>query len=483
MKRTLGQCIFISCVIFSCQDEPGKPQTSVHTTHILNYLNEVKSAASEENKIKIDWLITSLDFRHVYVEELSADEDVLIVRAPRLNGFDNKTVLKAVFFLNRGKIVRSHLIEFDQVTSNHNELAVSLFRNTFNATGYSGTVAYYSLMQDKLFATTVENGSLVANANANRRHTVHPHGRETGCTDWYLVTTYYYASGLKRTTEEYLYTTCDDGCTNTRVSGRLDCGGGSTGTTSQPSFPTNPQHGDEYEFRDPTGKIVVYRFDSTISTWTIAVIMLPEVVIQSNPQTYPYLLTESPIHNLVIFAPDNFAYTFNAYTGIWKGTPVGDRPLFEYSDKCQGLQNAWSNYPNNEVYGYITADGKFIVTNILSATGGSAFGTYSYNGTTYYPFPASQGAPTLSYAGMVETAGYYLIPVVASVHTHSPCRTDGSNGVSHPVGSDDKSFAASHPELNHWVIGCGAIGQYNGTDDSFSNVQSGNLSALCSSVH
>lgn len=162
---------------------------------------------------------------------------------------------------------------------------------------------------------------------------------------------------------------------------------------------------------------------------------------------------------------------------------VGNKPLYEYNNKCQGLQDIWNNFPNNEMFGYITSDGKLIVTNQQSFTGGSAFGTYSFNGVTYYPYPVSQGAPSQSYSGMITTNTYYFIPVVASVHTHSPCRSDGTNGVSHSVGADDISFASSHPQLNHWVIGCNAIAQYNATSSSFFNIQSGSLSTSCNAIN
>lgn len=162
---------------------------------------------------------------------------------------------------------------------------------------------------------------------------------------------------------------------------------------------------------------------------------------------------------------------------------AGDKPIMEYADKCQGLQDIWNNYPNNEVSGYITNDGQLLVIDILPLNGGATWGTYRYNGVSYYPYPVSQGAPANSYAGMVQSAGYYLIPVVASVHTHSPCRTDGTNGVSHPVGNEDRVRASEqNAHINHWVIGCGAIAQYDGNSENFYNVQTGNLLSLCQNI-
>jgi len=97
----------------------------------------------------------------------------------------------------------------------------------------------------------------------------------------------------------------------------------------------------------------------------------------------------------------------------------------------------------------------------------------------YYPYPKSQGATSLSYGGMIENNSYYFIPVEASIHTHTPCRQDGSDGVSHAVGSEDKQFAAQYPGINHWVVGCGAIAQYNGNNNNFYNKSSGSLSSIC----
>jgi hypothetical protein len=161
---------------------------------------------------------------------------------------------------------------------------------------------------------------------------------------------------------------------------------------------------------------------------------------------------------------------------------LGDRPLSEFQDKCVGLQNTWNTYPNNEVAGYVTWDGQLLVTNIIGQQGGAIFGTYYYNGVTYYPYPMTQGPPSNTYAGMQQSAGYYLIPVLASFHTHSPCISDGTDGVSHPVGTDDRASAAASPHINHWVIGCDAIAQFDSSNPSFYNIQTGSLSVLCSNV-
>lgn len=114
----------------------------------------------------------------------------------------------------------------------------------------------------------------------------------------------------------------------------------------------------------------------------------------------------------------------------------------------------WNNYPNNETMGYITRDGSLLLTNVAGVSGGQVSGAYEYeDGTTYYTWPISQGPPAKQYEGIIRRAGYYLVPVVASVHTHTPCRRDGTDGVSHPVGNNDNRLAYAYPNINPWVIG------------------------------
>jgi hypothetical protein len=159
----------------------------------------------------------------------------------------------------------------------------------------------------------------------------------------------------------------------------------------------------------------------------------------------------------------------------------GPKPKKEYKDKCSGLIDIWQSYPNNEVFGYITIDGQLIVTGIGSQNGAEGGGVYVFDGQAYYP---SQEKPDNNYAGMtiIKNGDFYLIPIVSSVHTHSPCRDDGSSGVSQTVSSDDKNFAADYPEIRHWVIGCNSIAQFNGINNYYFNKSFGSIESNCSKV-
>ena len=54
--------------------------------------------------------------------------------------------------------------------------------------------------------------------------------------------------------------------------------------------------------------------------------------------------------------------------------------------------------------------------------------------------------------------------------------------VTHQVSGGDRGRAEARPEINHWVVGCGAIAQFNGGENFF-NKKTGSLSSLCSSIN
>lgn len=169
---------------------------------------------------------------------------------------------------------------------------------------------------------------------------------------------------------------------------------------------------------------------------------------------------------------------------------MGPKPIKEYStdNRCAGLQAMWNDYPNNEAVGFVTKDGKLIVTGVVSNDGGGFKGLYRYaNPVTeldeyYYTYPVAEGAPSLIYDGMLTRGDNYFIPVSASVHTHTPCRADGTNGVSHTVSDADQDLATKYPALKNWVIGCDAIAQFDNSSSNFFNTHTGPISTTCSFI-
>ena len=116
----------------------------------------------------------------------------------------------------------------------------------------------------------------------------------------------------------------------------------------------------------------------------------------------------------------------------------GDKPLDVFEDKCAGLADLWnrSNGTGNpEVYGVLTEGGNFLVTQELDAAGGQVDGLYRQddpttgNEITYFFYPVSQGPVFLPGDNVRSNGTYYFIPITATVHSHSPCITDGTDGI------------------------------------------------------
>lgn len=328
MRKIISLTIWAFTFIFSaCFQESFTPTVdSIYKESIVNFLDNLKLQTHDNSeKQKVENLVDGIDFKNIKTYDLKGTEELLITDISKIDGFESQGVLKAIFFINQGELVRSNIVEFSNYNPNHNELIVSILNFDFNPEKYSGKVTFYNPYQVVHFFNVFENGKLVksGNLNRNRNHNT-TGGRANACIDWYLVTTYYYSDGSKRTTDQYLFTTCDDECNTTRIaSGRVKCGGGGeTPGTGAPLFPSNPQDGEEYEFTNKDGIKTIYKYDSQNNAWTVFLVTLADVVVQSQPQTYPYLLTDGPSHGLTVLGPDNFLYVYDAWYASWEAQPM-----------------------------------------------------------------------------------------------------------------------------------------------------------------
>lgn len=163
----------------------------------------------------------------------------------------------------------------------------------------------------------------------------------------------------------------------------------------------------------------------------------------------------------------------------------GDKPIYENENKCNGLNQLWTYSQNSgdEYAAVLTADGAILITQQLNTASGGISGIYEFNGITYYQYPTSQGAPSRTYQGQLESVGRYFIPIVATIHSHTPCLNDGTDGITNNTINDDQNFASHYPNINHYIIGCNAIGEFNGNSNQAFNIQTGNLSSTCNNIN
>lgn len=198
-----------------------------------------------------------------------------------------------------------------------------------------------------------------------------------------------------------------------------------------------------------------------------------EPLIKGKDNSHPDFSVSPPSNNIIDFDVND----------VYNGN--GQKPIAEYSDKCQGAQAIWNmSFSNNrEVVGLLTSDGKIMIVAMLGYDGGSWGGLYPYYGTTYYTYPESQGATLQSYTGLIQSAHQYFIPIVATIHTHNPCIQMGGNGISDIILSQgDHDLAARFQNNKHYIIGCDALGSFNQFNDSPILLQSGSLSNTCNQI-
>lgn len=358
MRKLLYNSFLIYTILLtSCLDQVDvQPPDSIYKEDILSYFDKLQNKITNDfQKKQIEELTQSIDFKRLEIYNLRTTEKVIISDLKPLKEFEKTDKLKAIFFINQGEIVRSNIVSINRSSryNKENNLILSILNMQNDRDNFTGKISFFSPFQKLLLVNEFENGQLKVNGIARKVDKKLKTGKTNGCIDWYLIRTWYYSWGTV-TTEAYLFTTCDDGtgCEEEayRV-GRVNCvgGGGSNGGSSNgPTPPSNPQHGDIYEYADKDGKYTKYQFDSTINTWTIVEVILPPLVIQNEPENYPFLQIQWPVQGYFVYGPDNITYTYDGYSGNWRGVQT---ILNNVTDPCisQQVNNAISESMTNEI--------------------------------------------------------------------------------------------------------------------------------------
>ncbi|MFM9836975.1 MAG: hypothetical protein ACKVOQ_01855 [Cyclobacteriaceae bacterium] len=333
MKRKLYIFLTILFVLFSlqnCQENETKKNESPYKADIVSYITDLKNFMSEANGNKVEELKNAIDYTAVELYKLRTTESVIIADVNKLTGFDKVDKMKALFFVNQGKIVRSNIASFEnsKSTIQHDQVILSILNMKADKGTFSSKVSFFNLVQNILIFNEFENGKLKVNGIARPKIKTKNGGRTNSCTDWYLITTYYYPNGVTQRTERYVYTTCDCGGAggDGAEANRVDCGGnggsgGATGTSNGPLLPTNPGNNDVYEYTDATGKYTKYQYNSLAAAWVVVDVILTPFTLVAEPENYHFLidLPGGPLPDQVVSGDDNLIYKYDASTGNWEG--------------------------------------------------------------------------------------------------------------------------------------------------------------------
>lgn len=324
LLRNLIALLLLAILSFSCQDESAIQKDNIEspfTAIIQQYVDQIPTDSPTETQT-IAEVKAALDYTSICQYVLTSNETLLIVDVPRFE-LEQDASVKALFFVQGGRIVRSNLVSLSDGSKGDNDLILSIARAKFDPQKYSGKIAYYTIYGNILFYNVVANGELVSSGVLHaKRGSKETNGRTQTCIDWYLITTYRYANGSSSTSEQYIKTTCDGDCQTSRTAGvQCDGGTGSGGGSYNIVLPANGSNGDTYTVTEPNGKTTTWTFVGASNSWTITLVVLPEVVVQSDYANYSYLSSDGPaLDGSLVVGPDNFLYVYSAWSATWQGS-------------------------------------------------------------------------------------------------------------------------------------------------------------------
>ena len=202
----------------------------------LDRKHSTNTARNERIKI----IRENLDFPRLSFEELNQGEKFIIV--PIKKGFianahkaDNPINNLLLILDKQGNIRKGNLVQY--IPENRqamNSVPAYTFYGMFNdhKVGADGRFVFLSIFDKFLYETKYENGSQETFSEIRpKSEPANTASRENQtCTDWYLITTYYYADGTTVTYESFLYTTCS-GCQPGELCSEIDGTGGGDGNS------------------------------------------------------------------------------------------------------------------------------------------------------------------------------------------------------------------------------------------------------------
>ncbi|HEY9044489.1 MAG TPA: hypothetical protein VIN08_01275 [Ohtaekwangia sp.] len=322
LRRATALLILLTVVI-SCENETQierHPSQSPYADVIRSYVDQLAPNTAVDGQIISDLKI-SLDYTSIQQYHLTSNEELLIAEAPGIK-LEEELKTKALLFIQHGEIVRANLVSFTNRQVDQNHIILSIAKAQFEPENYSGKISYYTIYGDLLFSNLIENGELVSNTILQaKRNSGKNNGRTQACIDWYLITTYHYANGNTTSSEQYIKTTCDGDCQTSRTAGiQCDGGTGTGGGSYNITLPATARDGDTYTVTEPNGKTTTWMFVAASNSWTITLIVLPEVVVQSDYATYSYLSSDGPaLDGSLVVGPDGFLYVYDAWSATWQG--------------------------------------------------------------------------------------------------------------------------------------------------------------------
>jgi hypothetical protein len=220
-KNTIGEIPDITTIV------QNNSKSKIGSADISNWLQAKIRPASPIKNNYIKKILGNVLFDKMYVEELHNNENLIIVPlkneyfSQHIKNQINKPLQYLILVENsNGKIRRGDIVLFFPENAALQKLPNNYFHKFFNEEELSvnGTFTLVSFGDVKQYEMVFKDGKKdkfnlwrgERNSSSNSNSTASAVAE--GCTDWYLVTTYYENGIPINTTWDYLGTTCSGSC-------------------------------------------------------------------------------------------------------------------------------------------------------------------------------------------------------------------------------------------------------------------------------
>jgi hypothetical protein len=325
--------LILSVLLFtSCKKEPSpvNPKTNPDLAKlVVEWVNQQKLNNSAERIAKIEALQSHLEFNRGWTEMGNDNQKFIIIPVNESLQFVNNKNNKVSNYLvltadPTGKPDIGYIIQnrTGRANTDLKEGVVSGISKGTHAIK-DCSLTFITIYDRFLFESSYKDGSLhavaVMDKNKNRTGTGPVATSASQCTDWFLVTTYYYSDGTTYQTSEYVGTTCGDCTIGDPLNQSLICDDGTGGGSGV------------LESNDYAA--IVNDFNSYVQKNTSEVSMnAPTTNSSPDPVSgnFTWVVTKGLIANWRVEAITHYAYYNNSYFNLANNSFVRKYNLFEY---------------------------------------------------------------------------------------------------------------------------------------------------------
>lgn len=185
------------------------------TNEIHSWFNDQIKNSSTKQKNTLEAFKETLDFNRTRIQKKDGSEQILFIPNKKNNILGSSLI---IFLNNDGSFRRGIRIKLkSELSSGNFELTEKDLLNvlTYQDPVLTGKYIFSDINDRFLYQLTFSKNKekSIGYLKKEAKDFKSDAGtRASGCTDWYIVTTITYSNGTTSSSEEYIGTTCDDGC-------------------------------------------------------------------------------------------------------------------------------------------------------------------------------------------------------------------------------------------------------------------------------